>query len=336
MTFRNPVVGGSTLVRTAIRSPNYVVNTSGWSINRDGSAEFTNVTIRGSGTQDTLIVGPSNGAQVIVGSTSTLGFIEFPTHSAVEDDIATIVAGQFNAGAANETLSLQVQSATTTGGGGGVELQMNSEANDSSIEATWAFTNETGATTHIAGTATIVNVNTRLSVLPTAASVNSLIFGNAVVGHTGNLLRLQLNAADQLVVNADGEITTYGANAFDTYTPTVTNGGTATFTTQTGFYQKIGKMVFVRIYLQLNAAGSGASNITIALPSTPFRSGARQCINGGARDGGVVAGPVAGLVFAGGAGAVIDRVVDSTGADVTGAMLTAGSIWTIEGWYREA
>lgn len=48
--FNNPVVGGSggDLVREAIKSPNYAAGTAGWSINQDGSAEFNDVTIRGS------------------------------------------------------------------------------------------------------------------------------------------------------------------------------------------------------------------------------------------------------------------------------------------------
>lgn len=54
MTFSNSVVGGITLVRPAIRSPNYVQGSTGWTINADGSAEFNNVTVRGS-----LIIGTS-------------------------------------------------------------------------------------------------------------------------------------------------------------------------------------------------------------------------------------------------------------------------------------
>lgn len=45
--FSNPVVGGVVLVRPAIRSPNYVAGTSGWSINITGDAEFNNAIIRG-------------------------------------------------------------------------------------------------------------------------------------------------------------------------------------------------------------------------------------------------------------------------------------------------
>lgn len=47
MTFGNPVVGGNKLIRPAIQSPNYQSGTAGWTINRDGTAEFNSVTIRG-------------------------------------------------------------------------------------------------------------------------------------------------------------------------------------------------------------------------------------------------------------------------------------------------
>src|SRR5512146_586720 len=43
----NPVVGSTILRRPAIQSPNYVAGSSGWTVNADGSAEFNNLTIRG-------------------------------------------------------------------------------------------------------------------------------------------------------------------------------------------------------------------------------------------------------------------------------------------------
>ncbi len=137
------------------------------------------------------------------------------------------------------------------------------------------------------------------------------------------------------IFDADGVITGYGGGAFGSYTPAVTGGGAVTWSTRDGWYQRIGQMVFVRIYLSVNGAGSGGTAITVGLPTMPDRTGGRQSVPGCARDGGVVAGPVGGLVFSGGTNAVIDRVVNSAGNDVTGAMLTAGSIWTIEGWYRD-
>lgn len=49
MPFQNSIVGaGNTLVREMMRSPDFVSDVSGWTINRDGSAEFNNVSIRGS------------------------------------------------------------------------------------------------------------------------------------------------------------------------------------------------------------------------------------------------------------------------------------------------
>jgi hypothetical protein len=48
MGFANSVIGGAAaLIRAAIRSPNFVTAVSGWSINKDGSAEFNGLTIRG-------------------------------------------------------------------------------------------------------------------------------------------------------------------------------------------------------------------------------------------------------------------------------------------------
>lgn len=45
--FSNSILAGTTLVRDAIRSPNYVAGTSGWSVNKNGSAEFNDITVRG-------------------------------------------------------------------------------------------------------------------------------------------------------------------------------------------------------------------------------------------------------------------------------------------------
>lgn len=47
MPFGDPIVAGHILVRDAIQSPNFAAGVSGWQINRDGSAEFNNATIRG-------------------------------------------------------------------------------------------------------------------------------------------------------------------------------------------------------------------------------------------------------------------------------------------------
>jgi hypothetical protein len=47
MGFNNPIAGGFTLIRKALRSLGYTPGVSGWRINKDGSAEFNSLTIRG-------------------------------------------------------------------------------------------------------------------------------------------------------------------------------------------------------------------------------------------------------------------------------------------------
>ncbi len=48
MAWSNPIIGGgNTLIREEIKSPDYVPGVSGWSIKKDGTAEFNDVTIRG-------------------------------------------------------------------------------------------------------------------------------------------------------------------------------------------------------------------------------------------------------------------------------------------------
>lgn len=46
MTFRNPILGGTTLLRAAIQSPNYLAGSRGWAVFQNGAAEFNNATIR--------------------------------------------------------------------------------------------------------------------------------------------------------------------------------------------------------------------------------------------------------------------------------------------------
>lgn len=90
--FRNPITGGQgALVRPAIKSPNYVAATIGWTINKDGTAEFNNVTVRGS----VFVVG-ANGTIVQITNTPTVALILLrpPTVAGVTWDSAQIVAAE--------------------------------------------------------------------------------------------------------------------------------------------------------------------------------------------------------------------------------------------------
>lgn len=75
MPFDDPILGGNVLIRDAIRSPNYVSGMSGWSINADGSAEFTNVQIVVTGSNGLQIIRTSDGA--LVGSIDSNGNASF-------------------------------------------------------------------------------------------------------------------------------------------------------------------------------------------------------------------------------------------------------------------
>lgn len=47
MSFSNPILAGEELIRSAIRSEDYVANVSGWRIARNGDAEFNSIVARG-------------------------------------------------------------------------------------------------------------------------------------------------------------------------------------------------------------------------------------------------------------------------------------------------
>jgi len=82
MPFSNEITGGQgALVRPAIKSPNFVSGVSGWSIDRDGSAEFTDLTIDGSTTSQIKIeFTDGSSVRIYAGAYAALGdgaWIEF-------------------------------------------------------------------------------------------------------------------------------------------------------------------------------------------------------------------------------------------------------------------
>lgn len=62
MGFANSIIGGAAaLIRAAIKSPNYVPSSAGWTINKDGSSEFNNIIARG-----TVVTGNPAAGHVII------------------------------------------------------------------------------------------------------------------------------------------------------------------------------------------------------------------------------------------------------------------------------
>lgn len=86
MPFTNPIVAGTTLVRSAIRSPDYVTGVSGWAINRDGTAEFNELTARG-----TLLVQGDDGSKIVAYADPTLGAIVVLYPPGVTDLVDTVL-----------------------------------------------------------------------------------------------------------------------------------------------------------------------------------------------------------------------------------------------------
>lgn len=69
MGFANDIIGGAAaLIRAAIKSPNFVHGSAGWSVNKDGSAEFNSLTIRGT----------FNGTNFVINTTGALFYAGTP------------------------------------------------------------------------------------------------------------------------------------------------------------------------------------------------------------------------------------------------------------------
>jgi len=366
MTFRNSVVGGTTLVRPAIKSPNYVTGVDGWSINADGSAEFNNITIRGgtvvSGTAlyydgppgpgtlflsisaaagvdpygnaypAGLTVGKPGNTQVQLIEEFGGGFLRVPTNIASETRPGQIAGGAISSGA-TQRIAVAMQGPNQNNAGL-ISFEIDSVIADGSLPARAIL-----FTTEVAGNPIVHQVDKfQTQVLPRVASTNSALYVGAPAGHTGRLLRLTTNLVDQLDVSAAGVMNTYAANAVNSWTPALTNAGTATYTTQFGWWQRIGKLIIFGAYIVVNAAGSGAGLVGLTAPVAIERTGRQNvALNGDNITG--FSGSLSALALSGaegGTGAVFERVRSSTGTNLTGAGVIAGSRFTLDGWYREA
>ncbi|MFJ3283387.1 hypothetical protein [Streptomyces halstedii] len=184
----------------------------------------------------------------------------------------------------------------------------------------------------------------------TAPGGTGLLGPGTTVGMTGSQisLRARNSTADQTTTIRPTGVTIGGTLAvsetnFSTYTPVVSNGGSATYATRIGHYYKIGKLVYVHIYIACSAAGSGGTGITVTLPSTPYRGSAdiRQYLPlyaGGILAGGNSATGGTGIanINPTGSGTEIDQLRSASDIQYRGTNLSNTSTFTIQGWYREA
>lgn len=322
MPFANGVVGGLTLVRPAIRSPNYVAGSTGWTINADGTAEFSNGTFRGN---------------LIVGGVAPNARMEFVTGAAIPAELQTFYSNKvvstilWYADATHYHYYAALS--TTTSHGTTASAARGSVA--TGVVSAYDIYSVSGAS--IGGD--IFYDNAYTSPNPAdhtySADVTMTMNGRLEI-QTGGLLAAVIGTT----VDFEGGITNYQGSAPFPFVPTVTGAGGATFTTRTGWYYNIDRMYMFNIYLVVNAPGAGATTVGIsALPFTPDRS-SRQFVSAHA-EGAYVAGAISNgafVVLTGGAGATIDRIRMSNGGAVntdpnlTAAGLLAGAVINAQGW----
>lgn len=167
-------------------------------------------------------------------------------------------------------------------------------------------------------------------------------WGSGALARDTNLYR---SAADTLATDDSfsvGGDLSVASTTWTPFTPSWTIGGSPTTSTNVGWYKKLGKVVFFEVYSVFSANGTGTSQISFNLPSTPFRDGngagtTRQlAASGWAVNLNIASNAqVMAQVLAGGAGgACVLAYYDTT--SFQGQHIANGTIMTIQGWYREA
>jgi hypothetical protein len=262
-------------------------------------------------------------------SPASASWVQIPNSSSTFNADLDLTSGkQLNIGTSSSTASIAVVNAATT-----TDLISSRVTGDT--QSRWLVDTD-GTLNWGLGASTVPDTNLYRSAANVLTTDDSLSVG------------INLSVAGSGAITGNLAVTggiTAGATTWTTYTPTVTNGGSVTWTTRTGFYYKIGKLVFVCVYLNVNAVGTGSGIVSVDMPSSVDRT-FRQALtvhcetigaNGNATSS-IRGGEC--VFFTGGSGATSDRLrVDngtSNESNVQGLDLLAGGLITIQGWYREA
>lgn len=176
--------------------------------------------------------------------------------------------------------------------------------------------------------------------LVTAVSTNTFTVargqeGTAAAGHANGVGVRHILTADFLNDVVLG-ITPPGVQTFQ---PTWTNTGTATFTTNEGRYFQFGKMVFVTTETVVNSAGSGGGLIGFDLPVAPSSSHIRDTISGYMEgftgfSGGTQQGAYG--VIQAGATPTLPRLRSASGININRSDFVSACRITMSGWYEAA
>jgi hypothetical protein len=124
--------------------------------------------------------------------------------------------------------------------------------------ATW----QTPATTNLASPGPIGNTTPSTGAFTTVTTTTSVAVGGSTLSGSGS--GVQFPATQSASTDAN----TLDDYEEGTWTPNV--GGSATYTTQTGNYTKIGRVVVANFYLAISAIGTGS---TFRISGLPFATG---------------------------------------------------------------
>lgn len=150
-------------------------------------------------------------------------------------------------------------------------------------------------------------------------------------------------AINDTVFDGSGEMIAYRGGNVHTYTPTVTGGGAATYTTRVGRYLQFGPLIWVNVHVVVNAAGSGGLTVAVSLPFEPDRGAEQEIPLTGVSifSGGMVSNGHA-VILTTGSGANIDGIrsanngANNNDQTLGGVNLNAGSSFSFTGFYLAA
>lgn len=259
MAFTNSILAGTTLARTAISSEGYVAGVSGWIIERDGDAEFNNVTIRGG-----IIVGPVPGRHITILANPNAD-INFYSGASTETDPADIGTLVSNSPVANQPF-LTITSNET--GFDSVDFRMGAPMSGSDDYGFYFINNSTngqlGQFIIDGDLLTRLNNGTNLNVIGSVNhafgiggdSTTNLAFGGQELQARNN------GAVSTLFLNRFGGTTSIGGAAVVGSTLNV-NGTTAIVGLTTGLNMQI----VCSGTTSIQAANNGAGNTLILNPN---------------------------------------------------------------------
>lgn len=208
--FENPLTAGTVLVREDIRSQDFVAGSSGWRIQADGSAEFNDITIRGSDGVPAVIVGPDGEPQVVIYSNGANGVLEFPTNDPDEQTPARMASVVYNQGAASERIALEIQGPAHDVDSNRLAMQLNSSRANLATTASINIFDVATQDLIVFIENGRVQISEILQVAP-EATASTALHVIAANGHTGALIEADVNGVDKFVVDASGNTAMAGS-----------------------------------------------------------------------------------------------------------------------------